>query len=214
MEIARMTEATITAIDINPVSLEEARFRASNRGLDNRITFEINNATNLSYSNETFDVVFCGNVTSYVPDRNKALEEYIRVLKNGGILAAVPIYYIQRPSKDLVARVSDAIKCRITPDYKSYWMAFFKRDELELLQSEDYKFDKISDERVKEFVSLILGSPHLSELKSDTRKALTEKYASYIKLFSENLSIMGYTIMLLRKENFKTDRELFTGTKL
>jgi len=213
IELARTAKAQITAIDINPQSLREARHRAKRMGAPN-VKFEINDATDLSYQSNSFDLVFCGNVTSYVPNRQKALSEYIRVLKDGGILAAIPMYYTEKPSKSLLKRVSDEIKFDITPEYRDDWTSFFSKDPMVMVSSSDYRFDKISDSRVEEFVADILSRKHLSRMRKDTLTTLSKKYSYQIKLFAENLSHMGYTIMLLRKEPFKIDQELFTGTKL
>jgi SAM-dependent methyltransferase len=210
IELARLIDARVTAIDINQMSLDEATERAQRAGVQG-ITFELNNAMDLSYSSSRFDMVFCGNVTSYIPDRKKALSEYTRVLKDGGFLAAVPMYYLHEPSKSLIERVSEAIKYPVNPDYKPEWQKFFQADPFVPIFSKDYRFDSIPPTRVDQYVRNILSSNHLQALRPDTRKTLREKYTSQINLFAENLSQMGYTIMLLRKENFRFDEELFTG---
>lgn len=81
IELAKLTHCKITAIDINPVSIEEAKKRAVEEGVSEYINFEIQDATQLEYADNTFDLVFCGNVTSLISEREKALNEYLRVLK-------------------------------------------------------------------------------------------------------------------------------------
>ncbi len=212
IEMARLVGAKITAIDINQLSLDEATNRARIANVEDRIRFEKRNAMDLPYENSSFDMVFCGNVTSYIPDRNAALREYTRVLKDGGFLAAVPMYYTKKPSESLVDRVSEAIKFRLVPEYKSSWISFFNREPFVSHYSADFQFDTIRDFRITEFVSEILASPHLAEMKGDTRSALSRKYESQIKLFGKNLAHMGYTVELLRKEEFRFDSELFTSS--
>lgn len=212
VEIARLTGAKVTAIDINSTSLQEASYRAKMMCVERKIKFEVNDATDLSYPNNSFEMVFCGNVTSYVPDRNRALFEYIRVLKNGGTLAAVPMYYRKKPSKDLIEKVSEAIKFKIQPEFRENCLNFFEKEPLVTYFSQDYEFDQIGKINIEQFTSEILSRPHLDKMEFKTKERLFEKYSNQIKLFAENLSIMGYTIRLLRKEKYKFDRELFTGS--
>src|SRR3990167_359709 len=108
IELARLTHCNISAIDINPESLAEAKFRAKENNIEDKIKFIEMDATEINFNNELFDLVFCGNVTSLIPNRKKALKEYSRVLKNNGYLAAIPIYYLETPSDQLLSNVSKA----------------------------------------------------------------------------------------------------------
>lgn len=58
IELAKLTHCKITAIDINPVSIEEAKKRAVEEGVSEYINFEIQDATQLEYADNTFDLVF------------------------------------------------------------------------------------------------------------------------------------------------------------
>ena len=213
IELARLTGARVTAIDINQMSLDEALIKSREAGVK-RVTFELNDAMNLSYGNSVFDMVFCGNVTSYIPDRVKALHEYERVLKDSGFLAAVPMLYLREPPKELIEKVSQAIKYKVVPEYGKDWASFFKRHPFVLHFSEDYKFDDVSPSRIREFTQNILFGNHLKAMRRDTLEVLRNKYTSQIELFAENLSYMGYKIMLLRKEKFRFDDQLFFGSKI
>ncbi len=214
MEIARLTGARVTAIDINSRSLEEARRRAKKMNLDARIAFDLGNAVDMVYPDSSFDLVFCGNITSYVPNRQQAISEYIRVLKMGGTLAAVPMYYLKNPPTRITDAVSSAMSFKVELQNKDYWVNLFNRPQLTLQESQDYKFERISPARVRDFVDEVLTKEHLAEMKPDARLALTKRYTDYISLFAKNLSYMGYTIMLFRKEAFKIDSELFTGVEV
>ena len=213
LELARIIGCDITAIDINELSIKEAKERAEKLNLTN-IDFKLDDAENLSFKADSFDVVFCGNVTSIVNDRDKVLSEYKRVLKNSGYLIAIPMYYIKKPSEELILEVSKAIKVNIKVHDKKYWKELFTNEKLELLKEIDYKFDYISDERIEEYVKQILSNKDLDVLSLETRDTLNKKYKKHIKLFRDNLSHMGYTILILRKTNLALDEELFTGTKI
>ncbi len=75
---------SVTAIDLTPAMLNEAR---SNAGpLADRIRFLEMNAQELDFPDQSFDVVISRNLTWNLPDPERAYQEWTRVLKKGGIL--------------------------------------------------------------------------------------------------------------------------------
>lgn len=52
------------------------------------LTFEVADATNLPYEDDSFDVVLIANALHVMPEPEKAMSEIDRVLKSGGILIA------------------------------------------------------------------------------------------------------------------------------
>ncbi|MFJ9772351.1 class I SAM-dependent methyltransferase [Kitasatospora sp. NPDC101157] len=212
VELAKLVGCRITAIDINEESLVEARRRAEEAGVAHLITFERKDATDTGYPSGAFDMVFCGNVTSLIPDRDKALAEYTRVLKTGGFIGAIPMYYIDTPSDQLIDDVRAAIQVDITPLYRDFWIDFFVGGERHAYFVQDYRFDAVPADEVDRFVDDILRRPHLAELPEDARKLVQERYREYMQLFRVNLSHMGFTTLLLRKEPADVEPELFVST--
>ena len=74
----------VTAIDLTPSMLEEARRNAG--ALGKSIDFLEMNAQALSFGDERFDVILSRNVTWNLPDPELAYAEWARVLKPGGLL--------------------------------------------------------------------------------------------------------------------------------
>lgn len=211
IELARMTNCKIESIDINERSIQKATRRIHEENLEDNIHITKMDATSLKFKDNSFDVVFCGNVTSLIPEKDQALKEYIRVLKPGGILAAVPIYYRQKPSKELLEKVSNAIHLPVNNSSEIDWIDFYNKDNLTLKYRKQYEFDYLSDEKIEKFISIILNKPHLQELSSEAFLTLSEKYNDLMYLFRDNLSIMGYSILLFSKEIFNKEPELFTA---
>ncbi|OLA94029.1 MAG: hypothetical protein BHW64_05495 [Candidatus Melainabacteria bacterium LEY3_CP_29_8] len=214
IDIASLSGAEVIGIDINENSLAEAQKRAEIVGVDSKITFELNDAMNLSLPDNFFDVVICGNVTSLLSDKDKALSEYKRVLRNTGFLVAVPMYYIKKPSDQLIQDVSDAIQVNIKPLYKDFWINFFTKGDFEIFLEKDFAFDVLDEEKINHFCDSILSREHLKDLNENAASALKEVYRKYMLLFRYNLSHMGYTILILRKSHKEIDSELFTAHAL
>ena len=74
----------VTAIDLTPAMLEEAKKNAGE--LAGRICWMEMNAEALSFADESFDVVVSRNLTWNLPHPGKAYAEWARVLKPGGLL--------------------------------------------------------------------------------------------------------------------------------
>ena len=210
LEFSRLLNCEVIGIDINPLSLETARNRLKRFEL-NKAEFILDDATKMKFNDKTFDVVFAGNVTSLVSNRDAALKEYWRVVKPSGYLVAVPMYYLETPSEELVNNVRKAIQVNISILYKKDWKKFFVRDEDEIFEEIDVKFDKCTDKEIDDFCEKILSREHLKELHQETFKVLKECYYNYMHLFNENNSHMGFTIFMLRKkeEDIFNDPELY-----
>lgn len=215
IEFARLVNCKAVGIDINMLSLCEATERARLHGLDpERVRFQEADATNLPFPDGHFDLVFCGNVTSLVDDKSKALSEYRRVVKYGGYIAAIPMYYVDTPSDALVNDVRRAIQVEIPVHYRDQAVRFYAGGDLELFDAIDFRFNDVPEAEIAEFSQEILARSHLRELPAPTKQALDDQYSKYMLLFRENLRHMGYTILLLRKTRFREDRELFMGERM
>lgn len=213
IEISRLIKCKITSIDINKESLKEAEKRAIKEGYNN-INFAKADINSLPFDAETFDIVIVGNVFSLMSDKEKALNECMRVCKKNGFIATIPMYYLKSPPENLVKEVSNAIKVNITPLYKTDWIKFFTIPELQIYWSKDFRFDYIEDEKIMEFCDNILKRDHLKKLEKETYKKLHGLYKKYIFLFRDNLSHMGHTILILSKRKIWEDPELFTGKEV
>lgn len=74
----------VLGTDLTPDMIKKSRELAKEEGVDCK--FEIMDAENLNFPDETFDVVISRNLTWTLPDAGHAYEEWCRVLKKGGIL--------------------------------------------------------------------------------------------------------------------------------
>ena len=213
LEIARLTKSEVKAIDINETSLGEAKERAKKENLEN-IIFMKADARVLPFEDGCFDLVFCGNLLSIIDKKEKAFEELKRVTKKSGFIAAIPMYYVKKPSQGLARKVSEAIGINITVTDKDYWLSFLKNPHFEIYFVKDFIFEDIKEEKVKEFVKNILSREHLKQLSKEAMEVLKRKYEEHMLLFRENLSHMGYLVIILKKKNESEDPELFTSKEV
>jgi SAM-dependent methyltransferase len=82
LDLAR-AGAIVVGIDISPEAIERARERVAAQGLSERISFQVMNAEELTFSAASFDRV-CGSSILHHLDLDRALRETARILKPGG----------------------------------------------------------------------------------------------------------------------------------
>jgi len=78
--------AQVTAIDFDPVFIENAKAIAADEGLNN-INFENGDLDNLKYQDGTFDLTYCRLVLMHVEDPVRTVSELKRVTRTGGFVA-------------------------------------------------------------------------------------------------------------------------------
>jgi ubiquinone/menaquinone biosynthesis C-methylase UbiE len=213
IELALLTGCAIIGIDINEQSLQEATARTARLGLQN-VTFQHADAAHLPFPDETFDLVFCGNLMSIVASPTEMYSECRRVTKSNGYIAAIPMYYRDTPPTGLLAQVSRAIGLELTLKYRQEAVVFYQTSELDQIEAADFRFDDVAPAEIETFVEMIMGREHLQQLSPDAFSACRRRYREFLLLFRENLKHMGYTILVFRKTSFKDDPELFTSRPL
>ena len=75
---------SVTSADMSEEMLKHARFNAGS--LAEKMTFEIQNAQELTFEDGSFDVVFSRNLTWNLPDPEAAYRQWLRVLKDDGLM--------------------------------------------------------------------------------------------------------------------------------
>ncbi len=74
----------LVAVDIADAMLDKARERKRKLGLDNVEEIAVMDAEELHYPDASFDVVVAQYVVTAVPDPERALDEFVRVIRPGG----------------------------------------------------------------------------------------------------------------------------------
>ena len=74
----------VIGVDLTPDMIEKSKELAKEEGADCR--FQVMDAENPEFADETFDMVISRNLTWTLPDAGHAYREWLRVLKHGGIL--------------------------------------------------------------------------------------------------------------------------------
>lgn len=89
----------VTGIDLTKEYVQTGLVMNKWVGLQNRVQFEIGNATELQKPDASFDTAYMMHVGMNIPDKHQLAQELYRVLKPGGLLG---IYDIMRTSEEEV----------------------------------------------------------------------------------------------------------------
>lgn len=191
----------VTSIDLSAFMIEQARKRAEELGLGDRIEFVQGREPNvLPFDDGTFDVVLIEGVAMY-NETEPFFRELFRVLKPGGRVGLHDWVWVERPSDDVVA-LTCVVACGVNVgEMKFYtqagWEQHLTRQGFEIYFAEEYPFiffslgSMIDDEgtrgALKMFGRLV------------RRRAVARKMLSIRSLLTRNESKYGYTITVARK---------------
>jgi tocopherol O-methyltransferase len=87
--LAEKFGARVTGITLSPVQANRAKERARAAGLQTTTDFQVANALNIPFPDNSFDLVWSLESGEHMPDKVKFLQECHRVLKPGGKLIFV-----------------------------------------------------------------------------------------------------------------------------
>jgi len=115
----------VKAVDFSESVLKIAEASVKYEGLEDKIKIQREDILSLSFEDKTFDYVLCWGVLMHIPDIEKAVSEFIRVLKPGGtiIIGENNMYALQliisRNMKWLLRK--EKVISKETPSGIEYW---------------------------------------------------------------------------------------------
>ena len=129
--LAEQHGCCITGLDMNPAALEKARANIEKHGLDDVIDVVEGNALALPFPDASFDVVINEAMLTMLPRENKAkaIAEYYRVLKPGGVLLTHDVALRvadEGEVTELRAGISRAINVNVDPLPHALWEKLFR----------------------------------------------------------------------------------------
>ncbi|NIM95374.1 MAG: methyltransferase domain-containing protein [Anaerolineales bacterium] len=101
--VVKHTNCRLTGVDIYQGMLEYATNRAQQQNVSDRTDFRLGDISKLPFEKNRFDVVFGESITVFAPDIGKAISEYARVLKPGGVVGINEAVWLkENPSQELI----------------------------------------------------------------------------------------------------------------
>jgi ubiquinone/menaquinone biosynthesis C-methylase UbiE len=91
----------VTGIDLRESMVERARERAQQEGVTGQATFRLADVLDLPFEDESFDVVLCESVATFVEDKQQVVDELVRVVRAGGRVGLNEQIWIQPPTEEM-----------------------------------------------------------------------------------------------------------------
>jgi len=214
IEIAKLKDCSITGIDVNSQAVKKSTeiLQKEPKFIQDRVNFQVADASNLPFEDETFDLIVTGGANTFIPDeqRAKALTEYKRVLKPYGFLSVTNLFYNSKIPDNLLNKMSVILGFKVKPWTKYYWLKLLLNAGLELYTYEDKKMRSRPEKVVKDYVEkLVYNSPALENAPDNIKESYQEKWFNIMKVFNENHKYLSFMAVLLRKNHTSEQQELF-----
>ncbi len=97
------------AIDVSEEMVRRARKRAKRKSVEDKVEFIVADAQALPFRDDIFDAVIGESVNVFVKNKQKAINEYKRVVKPGGYVGFNEVTLIEAPPPELVEYLSLAL---------------------------------------------------------------------------------------------------------
>lgn len=205
MHLAKTYGCKITGIDINIDSVKKAQENILNANLDHLISIQHGNALDLPFEDESFDVVINEAMLTMLPHelKLKALTEYRRVLKPGGVLATHDLLLKQELEGNQLYEELKALRKLILvnaqPMTESDWTHLFEEAQFSSIEPATGKLHLLS------LKGLVVdeGWDGLIQMIENARKSEDDEeyFFSLIDNFDKNNELYGHITMIAKKNH-------------
>jgi erythromycin 3''-O-methyltransferase len=190
----------IVGINVTPVQVEVAQKRATELGVADRLDLRTGSATSLPFEDGSFDRVVALESSVHFDTRQRFLEEALRVLRPGGVLATTDPLPPEVPGrKSLIARLDEWRRRRIIPADNWYSHGTYAERlkaagfvNVEVRNITDNVF-KPNAEYVREHCSALLADP------ASTSRKQKNAIKWHMRLTEMRVSLMDYAITVAEK---------------
>lgn len=120
--LAKTVGCSVVGVDISEGMVERSKERVKKQLLTDKIEIRIADAQDLPFDNHSFDAVITESVTAFPEDKQKAVNEYVRVTKSGGFIGLNESTWLKvPPPPELVAWASQDLGANVKPLTSSEW---------------------------------------------------------------------------------------------
>ena len=184
-DISKKHEITAVGIDIDDQALLKAKQYAEKLHLKNKLTFIVGDATQLPFDDDSFDIVINEAMLTMlsIKQKEKALQEYYRVLKPNGILLTHDVCLNQDDediNRQIQSDLSKNIQITVQPLTKSSWLNLLSKAQFNRISYQTGKvtllkpFGMIKDEGLINALKLMKHA-----LKKENRKRFFSLYKTF-----------------------------------
>ena len=197
----------VVGIDITPKMIERSSSRVERAGLSELIELRVADARVLPFEDDTFDAVICESVVVFLEDKQRALDEFVRVTRPGGYVGLTEMTLL-KPTSDAEFLAYVASVAGVTGGMLSAeeWQGCLRDAGLEDIVARAYQLDMRQEAKARlERYSIrdILGSlfrlPGMFFGDPASKEFLKQTFGGVKHLNRETLEYYGYGVYAGRK---------------
>ena len=144
--LAKRYGCRVVGVDILEAMVARSLERARKEKLLDRVDFKVADAQELPFEDGTFDAVITESVTAFPEDKQKAVDEYVRVTRLGGYVGLNEATWVKvPPPPELIAWASQDLGANLKPLTGSDWTDLLKNAGLQVIVVKTYDVD-VKDE--------------------------------------------------------------------
>lgn len=130
--LAKKYGCQVSGVDIRQGMIERSKERARKEGVTDQVAFWVADAQALPFEDELFDAVITESVTAFPEDKERALEEYVRVTKPGGCVGLNESTWLKVPvPAEVVAWASQDVGANVQPLTSEEWQELLEQAGLQ-----------------------------------------------------------------------------------
>lgn len=197
LHLAQKFGSQATGITLSPVQASRGKERAAAAGLSDQVDFEVANALEMPFEDNTFDLVWSLESGEHMPDKEKFLAECYRVLKPGGKMIFAT--WCHRETNSLAGDLTPSEVAHLKEIYRVYCLPYvISLSEYRAIVTECGFQNMISDDwsiAVEPFWDVVIDSAIAPEAIVGLFKAGWQTIQGALSL---NLMSRGYARGLVR----------------
>jgi tocopherol O-methyltransferase len=120
--LAEKYQAMATGITLSPVQGNRAKERATEAGLEESINFQVADALDMPFADNSFDLVWSLESGEHMPDKSKFIKECYRVLQPGGIFLLAT--WCHRATNSLAGELTEDEQKHLQEIYRVYCLPY------------------------------------------------------------------------------------------
>jgi ubiquinone/menaquinone biosynthesis C-methylase UbiE len=146
--IAQRYGCRVVGVDILERMVERSKERARREKLTDRVEFRVADAQDLPFEDALFDAVITESVSSFPEDKQKAVNEYVRVTKPGGYVGLnESVWRKVPPPPEAVAWAAQDVGANVQPLTSEAWAALLEGAGLREITVKPYEINTQDEAR-------------------------------------------------------------------
>jgi len=146
--IAKRYGCRVVGVDISEGMVERSKERAQREGVADRVECRVADAQDLPFEDDLFDAVITESVTSFPEDKQRAVNEYVRVTKPGGYVGLNESIWLKvPPPPEVVAWASQDVGANVKPLTSDGWVELLEGAGLREITARTYEINTQNEAR-------------------------------------------------------------------